>query len=173
MNLVRDIGAVFQGDPASTTWHVWDTACASLLTALNFGRQGHGKVTIHASGLGYAIKISGRTFAKGTTPKELHQNFQAAVAKLRSQATAPAAPCFYVRFAAVANSTLAGKYLSGPRSAEEVRARGYGVTEKIEEAWPFTSRRQAENKARIVMRHFSMTAAWVEVTEQNTSKTNL
>lgn len=45
------------------------------------------------------------------------------------------------------------KFLQGPRSPNEVKRRGYSLTEKEEEAWTFSTRKQAENKARILYIH--------------------
>jgi hypothetical protein len=48
---------------------------------------------------------------------------------------------------------MAGKYLQGPRTPKEVKSRGYGFTDDVDKAWPFSSERAAANKARIVDLH--------------------
>lgn len=45
------------------------------------------------------------------------------------------------------------KFLKGPPVPKEVRRFGYYFTEKEDEAWPFPSRKQAENKERIIYIH--------------------
>ena len=44
-------------------------------------------------------------------------------------------------------------YLKGPRSAADVRKLGYAFTEDATEAWPFSTAKQAEQKAKVVARH--------------------
>ena len=59
----------------------------------------------------------------------------------------------YIIVVGYPRNSLANEYLQGPRSPKLVRKSGYGFTRNIAEAWPFTSKRAAEYKARIVDRH--------------------
>ena len=50
---------------------------SAVISALNLGRSSKsGTVIVHASSKGYLIKIDGRTFARGSTPRELHADFK-------------------------------------------------------------------------------------------------
>lgn len=55
---------------------------ATVVATLNQGRTGgNGTAAIHAGARGYRITLNGRLIAKGSTPRELHAAFKAAVAK--------------------------------------------------------------------------------------------
>lgn len=46
------------------------------------------------------------------------------------------------------------KFLAGPRTPKEVAKRGYSFSHDAEDAWLFASRKQADQKAKVVKRHF-------------------
>jgi hypothetical protein len=59
---------------------IFGNEIGTLISALNSGRTaGAGTVSITASRRGYRITVSGRTFAKGKTPQELHASFSKAI----------------------------------------------------------------------------------------------
>jgi len=47
-------------------------------------------------------------------------------------------------------------YLKSPRSSKDVKKFGYGFTHKLDEAWPFPSRKQALAKSRVVNHHMGV-----------------
>lgn len=64
-----------------------DPACASIFGALNGGLSGIGTVVVNASKRGMRIAFNGKTIARGRTPQELHDAFQAAASAAASEQT--------------------------------------------------------------------------------------
>lgn len=53
-------------------------------------------------------------------------------------------------------AVLAGMYLKGPTSPQEVKRLGYAMTREKAEAWPFPNVRQASAKVKVLAKHFQM-----------------
>lgn len=70
---------------------------------------------------------------------------------------------YIIRVKEAPGETLSGRYIHGPSTPAEVKQRGYHFGAEREKAWPFPTEKQAANKARIVERHMSMPAGWMEV----------
>ncbi len=78
-------------------------------------------------------------------------------------------PQHLVRIAGSSHSLeLAGKYLMGPRSREEINRRGYAFTTDREKAWPFTNEAEAMTEAALIVVHFS---GALEIKAEATAKT--
>ncbi len=73
-------------------FHLLSDGLAAVMSVLNQGRTGPTPVAVHASRKGYRIVVAGFTIAKGKTPRELAENFKAAVAKAVSDHDAKATP---------------------------------------------------------------------------------
>lgn len=66
-------------------FHILSTSLSCVVGSLNNGLDGMGTVGVFASKRGLRIALNGVTLARGKTPNELAENFEAAVARAKRQ----------------------------------------------------------------------------------------
>lgn len=70
---------------------------------------------------------------------------------------------YIIRVKNTPGESLSGRFIYGPSTPAQVKREGYHFGTEREKAWPFPSRKQAAQKARIVERHMSQPPGWMEV----------